>query len=89
MPSNCDDQGPVAAITTVADDAEAVELANHTSYGLVSSVMSGDIARAQRVADQLRTGLGLESVPVCEASAAVAAHTGEGVVGVAVLRAAE
>ena len=49
--------GPIAAITAVVDDNEAVALANHTSYGLAASVMSGDIARAQRIADQLRSGI--------------------------------
>ena len=49
--------GPIAAITVVADDAEAVTLANQTSYGLAAAVMSGDIGRAQRLADQLRSGI--------------------------------
>jgi benzaldehyde dehydrogenase (NAD) len=49
--------GPIAAVTTVADDAEAVALANRTCYGLVAAVMCGDLGRAQRVADQLRTGI--------------------------------
>ncbi|WP_328610690.1 aldehyde dehydrogenase family protein [Amycolatopsis sp. NBC_00345] len=49
--------GPIAAITTVADDAEAVRLANRTSFGLASAVVSADLGRAQRVAGQLRTGV--------------------------------
>jgi acyl-CoA reductase-like NAD-dependent aldehyde dehydrogenase len=49
--------GPVAAITTFADDDEAVELANRTNYGLVSAVASPDLARKQRVAERLRAGV--------------------------------
>jgi len=49
--------GPVAAITTFDDDDEAVALANRTNYGLVAAVASPDLARAQRVADQLRAGV--------------------------------
>jgi benzaldehyde dehydrogenase (NAD) len=48
--------GPVAAITTFSTDDEAVALANNTSYGLVASVASGDLARAQRIARRLRVG---------------------------------
>ena len=49
--------GPIAAITVVADDEEAVRLANQTSYGLASAVAGADLARAQRVADRIRTGV--------------------------------
>jgi benzaldehyde dehydrogenase (NAD) len=49
--------GPIAAITTFADDEEAVRLANRTSFGLASAVVSADLARAQRVADRLRAGV--------------------------------
>jgi benzaldehyde dehydrogenase (NAD) len=49
--------GPVAAITSFADDEEAIVLANHTNYGLVAAVVCPDLARAQRVADQLRAGV--------------------------------
>ncbi|WP_239511566.1 aldehyde dehydrogenase family protein [Burkholderia sp. JP2-270] len=49
--------GPVAPITTFRDDDEAVRLANQTSFGLVAAIASADLARAQRVADRLRTGI--------------------------------
>lgn len=49
--------GPVAPIITFADEEEAVELANATHYGLVSSVVSPDIARASRIADRLHAGM--------------------------------
>lgn len=49
--------GPVAPITTFETDEEAVALANSTHYGLVSSVVSPDLARAGRIADQLHAGM--------------------------------
>ena len=49
--------GPVAAITTFADDKEAVELANSTSYGLSAAVVGADVGRAKRIADQLHAGI--------------------------------
>lgn len=49
--------GPVAPVTTFRDDAEAISLANKTEYGLAASILSGDLTRAQRMADQLRCGI--------------------------------
>ncbi|MDH6292429.1 benzaldehyde dehydrogenase [Rhodococcus opacus] len=49
--------GPVAAITTFADDEEAIRLANDTPYGLVASVISADLTRAQHIADHLHVGI--------------------------------
>ena len=49
--------GPVAPITTFRNDEEAIALANATEYGLVAAVVSTDLARAQRVADGLRSGV--------------------------------
>jgi len=49
--------GPVAPVTTFRDDAEAVSLANHTEYGLAASILSGNLTRAQHIADQLRCGI--------------------------------
>jgi aldehyde dehydrogenase (NAD+) len=48
--------GPVATITSYADEAEAVRIANDTPYGL-SATISGDPARAAEVAPKLRAGL--------------------------------
>ncbi|UYB53850.1 NAD-dependent succinate-semialdehyde dehydrogenase [Xanthomonas sp. AM6] len=48
--------GPVAAILRVADEAEAVRVANDTSFGLGGSVWSADRARGERVARQLQCG---------------------------------
>ena len=48
--------GPVAAITSFADDDEAVALANDTEYGLVAGVLARDVARGRRIADRLHAG---------------------------------
>ncbi|MBB4125361.1 succinate-semialdehyde dehydrogenase/glutarate-semialdehyde dehydrogenase [Xanthomonas translucens] len=48
--------GPVAAILRVADEAEAVRVANDTSFGLGGSVWSADRARGERIARQLQCG---------------------------------
>lgn len=38
------------------DEAEAVALVNRSTYGLANSVWSGDLARADRVAEALVAG---------------------------------
>ena len=48
--------GPVAAILRVKDEAEAIRVANDTSFGLGGSVWSKDSARGERVAAQLQCG---------------------------------
>ncbi len=48
--------GPVVSIYRVADDDEAIEQANDTSYGLNASVWTGDTTRGRRVAERLRSG---------------------------------
>jgi succinate-semialdehyde dehydrogenase/glutarate-semialdehyde dehydrogenase len=49
--------GPVALFFVVKDEAEAIALANDTPFGLGGSVFTQDIARGQRVADQIDTGM--------------------------------
>jgi benzaldehyde dehydrogenase (NAD) len=49
--------GPVAPITTFKTDVEAIALANATEYGLVAAVVSNDLARAERIADELHSGV--------------------------------
>jgi len=49
--------GPIAVITTFRTDEEAIAIANATEYGLVAAVVSPDIARAQRIADGLHSGV--------------------------------
>jgi len=49
--------GPVAPITTFSTDAEALELANGTEYGLVAYAYTKDLNRALKVAEGLDTGM--------------------------------
>jgi succinate-semialdehyde dehydrogenase/glutarate-semialdehyde dehydrogenase len=49
--------GPVAPVTTVATEAEAVAAANDTPYGLVAYVYTRDLARAVRVCERLEAGM--------------------------------
>jgi betaine-aldehyde dehydrogenase len=48
--------GPVLAIITYRDEADAIRIANDTPYGLAGGVWSADEAHAIRVARKLRTG---------------------------------
>jgi len=48
--------GPVLSIIPYDTEEEAIEIANGTPYGLAGAVWSGDPARAERVARQMRTG---------------------------------
>ncbi len=49
--------GPVASVYIVKDEAAAIELANHSSYGLGGSVYTNDVQRGRRVAEQIETGM--------------------------------
>ncbi|GAA3639506.1 NAD-dependent succinate-semialdehyde dehydrogenase [Lactobacillus hamsteri] len=49
--------GPVAEVFCVEDEDEAIALANNSSYGLGSSVISSDITHAQDVAARIETGM--------------------------------
>jgi succinate-semialdehyde dehydrogenase/glutarate-semialdehyde dehydrogenase len=48
--------GPVASILRVGDEAEAVRVANDTTFGLGGSVWTGAAERGERVARQLQVG---------------------------------
>ena len=48
--------GPVAAVISFEDEADAIRLANDTIYGLSGSIWTRDGARALRVARALDTG---------------------------------
>ena len=49
--------GPVGVVYKVADEDEAVRLANDTSYGLGSYVFTTDEEQAERVADRIDAGM--------------------------------
>lgn len=49
--------GPIAAVTVFHDEEEAIALANMTEYGLSAAIVSRDMQRAQRVADELHAGI--------------------------------
>ena len=49
--------GPVVCIRPFETEAEAIELANRSEYGLAAAVMSADTERAERVARAFRAGI--------------------------------
>lgn len=48
--------GPVLSVMSFRDDAEAIEIANSTEYGLAGGVFTRDLDRATRVAQRMRAG---------------------------------
>jgi benzaldehyde dehydrogenase (NAD) len=49
--------GPVVGIIRAKDEAQAIELANDTEYGLTASIFTRDIAKGLRLARQIRSGI--------------------------------
>lgn len=49
--------GPILSVTRVANDLEAVTVANDSEYGLAFSVFSRTPDRAERVASQIQSGI--------------------------------
>ncbi|MFI0238639.1 NAD-dependent succinate-semialdehyde dehydrogenase [Streptomyces sp. NPDC016845] len=49
--------GPAAVVYRVADEDEAVALANDSQYGLGGSVFCADVERGRRVAERVETGM--------------------------------
>ncbi|MEL6171896.1 MAG: aldehyde dehydrogenase family protein, partial [Pseudomonadota bacterium] len=48
--------GPVLSVMRFRDDAQAIEIANGTDYGLVGGVFTRDLDRATRAAAKIRAG---------------------------------
>ncbi|MGJ8589885.1 MAG: aldehyde dehydrogenase family protein [Yoonia sp.] len=48
--------GPVLSVLSFREDAQAIEIANGTEYGLVAGVFTADLDRATLAARQLRAG---------------------------------
>ncbi len=49
--------GPVAPVSTFADDEQGLAMANDTEFGLVAYAFTQDLSRALRVAEGLETGM--------------------------------
>jgi aldehyde dehydrogenase (NAD+) len=48
--------GPVLSVIPFRDEAQAIEIANGTQYGLVGGVFTRDLDRASRAARKMRAG---------------------------------
>ena len=48
--------GPVLSVLPFADTADAIRIANESSYGLAGAVYTNDVARGLEIARRLRTG---------------------------------
>jgi succinate-semialdehyde dehydrogenase/glutarate-semialdehyde dehydrogenase len=48
--------GPVFPIIGFADEDEAIDIANQTSYGLNASIVSGDLQKSVRLAQRIEAG---------------------------------
>ena len=62
--------GPIVAIGSFSDEAEAVRLANATEHGLVAYLYTRDLACAQRLLDSLEVGMTGVNVGVVSDAAA-------------------
>ena len=49
--------GPVAPLVVFDTEAEAIEMANNTEYGLVAYVYTQDMAKGLRVSEQIESGM--------------------------------
>lgn len=60
--------GPVVVVTKFSTEAEAIELANDTQYGLAAAVFTTNNSRAHAVARQIEAG-SMINLPVCQSKA--------------------
>jgi len=57
--------GPVAAVIEAKDEADALRIANASEFGLGSGVLTGDVARGERIAaEELDAGMAFVNKPV-------------------------
>ncbi len=49
--------GPVAPVVSFETEAEAIEMANHTEYGLAAYLYTSDLERALRISEAIDTGM--------------------------------
>ena len=49
--------GPVLSVMRFDDEAQALRMANGTSYGLAASIWTGDVARAHALARKVQAGV--------------------------------
>lgn len=49
--------GPVVTVTPFKDEAQALEYANNTAFGLAAAVWTRDVFRAMRMVKQIRAGI--------------------------------
>ena len=49
--------GPVAPITIVENENEAIKIANDTEYGLGASIWTGDLAKAEKISRRIESGI--------------------------------
>jgi succinate-semialdehyde dehydrogenase/glutarate-semialdehyde dehydrogenase len=57
--------GPVAAVIEAEDEADAIRIANASQFGLGSGVLTGDLARGERIAaEQLESGMSFVNAAV-------------------------
>jgi acyl-CoA reductase-like NAD-dependent aldehyde dehydrogenase len=49
--------GPVLSVMRFADEAQALRMANGTSYGLAASIWTRDVARAHALAKRVQAGV--------------------------------
>jgi len=49
--------GPVMSVLKFSDEAEVIQRANDTQYGLAAGVFTKDIGRAHRVIHQIKAGI--------------------------------